>query len=642
MTMKKTESLMEPRVESRKLIAYASGWSEELACDTVATCKLYNTMEARVEWHPIIVEWQKFSSDTDGWRLPCRVDIPFIGTVITFEIVGRAKNGIGAFELAIPYSTLVERDASFARLMGIDLLPGFSRAFTGEDGYMLLPSLSGTIHRFSRRVSREERITIYARQDQWAMRSNFNCFGMHRPTVSWCAVVTEGEFDAEAVLRSHYEEEAEYSIHAGLLYRWEPNDPIIEGNRTVRYYLCSPDAGGWAEFARCYRRFMREERGLRSWAQKAEENPAVLGFARGFVMKIMQGYKQASFDGHGKYCSCTSFAEARKILQDMQSDGIMSITAQMVGWNHEGHDGRYPTRFPVNPVEGGEKAFRELIEWGRTHGIIISVHDNIYDSHEIGEDFRRDELLVLRDGSAWRNIPWASGFTYKICPLCSSRIIERDLPKLREMGIYGNYYLDALGAFLPCHSTVHPANRSEFLAAMRRNLSYVRELFGTLSLEVPYGPYFDLMDGVYSDDSMMWMDNFSNFRRNFIDELVPFLPIVLHNSVRYHRSGKGKADALRTLAWGAMPFIEVSARSVSGDHCMPTYADLREYAVESYKLSCEKHVDLLTEDLENIEILSPDLFRTQYANGTCLLINAGKTLAALEGETLQSETVLRI
>ncbi len=632
---------LEPRASAKQLVVNAPGWREEVPVQSLAQCQLYNTMEARVEWQPVIAEWEQLTTTSGEWRLPCRVEVPFYGPVIRFALVGQSRPELGAVELRIPAESLLELAPTFGRLLRLDLLPGFAPAAAGESGYLLLPCLAGALHRFNHRVSREERITIYARQEQWAARSNFNCFGVQRDSLAWGAVVTAGEFDAEAVIRSHYEAEAGYSVHAGLVYRWEPGDPLLAGDRAVRYYLRSPAAGGWAEFARCYRTFLRQERGVRTWAQKAAENPKVMDFARGFVMKIMQGYKQAALDGRGAYQSATSFAEARQILETMQADGIGRITAQLVGWNHEGHDGRYPTRFPINPVEGGEAAFRDLIAWARSQGLIISLHDNIYDSHEIGEDFRREDLVVLRDGTPWRNIPWAGGLTYKICPLRGLRLAERDFPRLRELGIEGNYYLDAVAAFLTCHSPEHPANRAEFIAAMRRIFVYTRNLFGTLSLEVPYGPYFDLMDGVYSDDALLWLDRFTDFRSNFLDELVPFLPVALHNSVRYQRSGRNRADALRTLAWGAMPFIEVAARHMPGAHAMPTYAELREYAREGYRLCCEEQGDLLTEDLEQIDLPGPDLFRTRYANGVSLLINAGPTPAQIDGKTLAAETVVR-
>jgi hypothetical protein len=127
--------------------------------------------------------------------------------------------------------------------MRIDLLPGFAAAAQGEDGYLLLPCLAGALHRFTHQVSREERVVIYARQDQWAMRSNFNCIGMQRPSTAWCAIVTAGEFDAEAVIRSHYEEEASYSVHAGLVYRWEPENALLPGDRTVRFQRSAAGSG---------------------------------------------------------------------------------------------------------------------------------------------------------------------------------------------------------------------------------------------------------------------------------------------------------------------------------------------------------------------------------------------------------------
>ena len=636
-----TAASFQPRGEA--LVAFGPGWKQEMAVATVARCQLYNGMEARVEWHAVIPAWDKVAESATGWRLPCRVDIPFVGTVITFDVVATHRPELQAVELSIPAASLRELDVSFAKLMRLDLLPGFAAAAQGEDGYLLLPCLAGSLHRFNHQVSREERVVIYARQDQWAMRSNYNCIGMQRPGLAWCAIVTAGEFDAEAVIRSHYEEEVTYSVHTGLVYRWEPDDALLTGDRTVRFHLLDPATHGWAAFARIYRQFLRAERGVRTWKEKAAVYPKALEFAHGFTLKIFQGCKKRDFAGRGEYQSATSFAEARQILETMQAEGIANITAQLVGWNLEGHDGRYPTRFPVNPVEGGEEAMRALIAWGKEHNVIVTVHDNFQDSYEVGADFTHADGLVLRNGQTWRNVPWCGGFNWRMCPLASIRHAERDLPKMKAMGIDGNYYLDALAAFNTCHSPEHPANRAEYIAGFRKILTMTRKLFGTLSLEVPFGPYFDLLDGVYIDDGAPWLDNFTPFRRQFVDEVVPFLPIALHNSVRYQRSaaGSGRVAALRALAWGAMPFIEVSARSAKEAHAMPTYEQSAEFARAGWQLCCAEYGDLVEQDLENVETLGPDLFRTTFGNGTVLLVNASNEPAKADGQTVPALGVVR-
>ena len=351
------QSLLSPG-DGRLLLNHKT-WTQPILIDQVAVCQLYNTMEARVEWHPVLVEWEHLQELADGWRVPCRVDIPFVGTMLTCMLQATETR---ADALEITIREVVERDTTLARLMRLDLFPELGAARYGEDGYLLLPCYSGALHAFTHRVSREERLGIYAVQEQWASKSNFNCIGMHTPKRSWCAMVTEGDCDAEAVIRSCWEEEQTTSIHIGLVYRWEKSDELITGNRTVRYHLLNPPEGGWSAMARIYRRFLREERNLRTWEEKAAENPSVKTFASSFLLKIFQGYKKATLDGRGDYQSCTSFQEAGHILAQMRADGIRNLTAELVGWNDQGHDGTYPSRFPVNGIEGGEDDLRQLLD----------------------------------------------------------------------------------------------------------------------------------------------------------------------------------------------------------------------------------------------------------------------------------------
>lgn len=635
---------IQPQPHTRHLLIAGPGWRENLRLDTVGHCQLYNTMEARVEWHPVVPEWESLTETANGWQMPCRVDIPFVRTVIEFTLESVDLPEKGVIELRIPAESLVERDTALARLMRLDLLPEMGSAAPGTEGYLLMPTLCGSLHRFTHAVSREARIAIYARQDQWAMKSNFNCIGMHTPGHSWCSIVTDGEFDAEAVVRSHWQESHTYSIHTGLVYRWLPADTLVAGDRAIRYHLFDPVDGGWQAFGRRYRDFLRRERGLRTWKQKAEENPDIHRFARSFVLKVFQGCKRPSLDGTGAYDSCTSFAETRELLHTMRADGIGAMTAQLVGWNDQGHDGAYPSRFPVNKAEGGEEELRELSDWARDNNCSLSAHDNYYDAYQISPDFSLNDLVVLPDGSPWRNVPWAGGFAYKMCPIKAVRHLKRDLPRLKEL-FHGNYYVDALGAFNPCRSPEHPANRAAFLAATREMLTTIRDAFGTLSLEIAFGPYFDLIDGVYMPTDADGAGNFTRFHEQFCDAVVPFLSIVLHNGVRYHAlawSKLGRRGALKSLAWGCMPFIEIAARSPGNKaHGMPTYTALREFSLEANRLCCGEHVDLLEQDIEAIEEPAPELTRTTYANGTELFVNASTETMNVAGQDMPALSARR-
>ncbi len=614
-------TLFEVDSRTRTIQLHNPRWRESLRITRVATCEIYNSMEAQPQWVDAEPLWEKLSRADCGWMLPCRVSLPYVGVVLEFEIVAIPLADGVRWRVTVRDDALVELQPGFGKLLRLDLFPGFSPATPGEEGYLFLPCNTGVLHHFNKTVAREKRITLYTRQEQWTLHSDFNCFGMHRNDASWCAMVSQGDADAEAVARSHWDASSTYSIHAGLVYRWDHQDTRLGGDRSILFCLLDPAAGGWQEFARQYRTFLREERGLRTWKEK-EGNPAELDhFARGFLLKIFQGHKELALDGRGAYHSATTFAEARDILATIQTDGIERITAQMVGWNFEGHDGRYPQRFPVNPVEGGEEEFKRLIQWGREHDCVITVHDNCYDAYDLADNLNRDDLVVLRDGTVWRNIPWSGGFVHKICPRCGLNYLRESFPHMHKLGIRGNYYLDALGAFYPCHSPKHPATRGEFFAAMRDMLAYTRKEFGTLSAEFPFGPYTDLLDGAYIDNVPFE----STDVREWFDEVVPAMPIALHNSLRYHQTLPEKSGLARTLEdvrVGAMPFFEISARPIPGPHVNPTYAEVRDYAVSSWNLSCQRFGDRALVDLHSIETLGEGLSRTIYADGRIVAVNS--------------------
>ncbi|RYX86419.1 hypothetical protein EON83_01755 [bacterium] len=637
---------------TRALWVRGPGWPEEVIVEEVARCLLYNSMEPTQQWHKVIAEWSSMSIEEKGWRVPCHVELPYVGEVLRFDIVGIERRELGAWDISIPSESLQEKNPDLACLLTIDLLPDFTAAMQGEAGYLFLPCLSGVLHNFQHRVSRETRLSLYGRQEQWASKCQYNAFGMQQPGASWFCIVTEGDKDAEVVARSCWEEEKSYSVHAGLVYRWEPGDDLLSGDRTARYYLLNPaekGESGWPAFARLYRRFLRQERGVRTWQEKADSNPHVLPLAHGFLLKIMQGYKSASLDGKGDYQSTTTFREARHIIETMRQDGISSfITAQMVGWNQQGHDGLYPTRFPVNEAEGGEDAFRKLIQWGHREGVCISAHDNYSDSYQNSPEFNFDDVIVLRDGRHWRNIPWSGGFNWRLCPLKSIQQARRDLPRMRELGVEGNYYLDAIASFMTCHSHQHGANRTQLFEAFGQLLEFAREMFGTVSTEVACAAYFPYIDGVYLDGEEHFLDTFTPFRRQWVDETVPFAAIVLHNSVRYHRrddaevGAKGRRGALRTLAVGAMPFVEISARPAAGSHQMPHYENVTLFCREAHRLCCVEHVDLVTRDIEDIGVLQTDVFRTRYAGGIETFINSTDEVVRAMGLTLQPQSAIRV
>lgn len=166
--------------------------------------------------------------------------------------------------------------------------------------------------------------------------------------------------------------------------------------------------------------------------------------------------------------------------------------------------------------------------------------------------------------------------------------------------------MDAIGALATCHSKDHPADRTGMMKGFREIFQLARQYFDTLSTEIAYGPYWDLMDGVYLSHCVESSRNWTDFVDQFVDEHAPALAMVLHNGIRYHLSHElalsGRKGALMDCIWGAMPFVEIAHDHIAGAHGMPIYEDV----LSAWQLYCGPFADRASVDLESIQQVFED------------------------------------
>ena len=138
------------------------------------------------------------------------------------------------------------------------------------------------------------RQTIYSSNDQWEHVCNAPVFGITRDQGTLCGIVAEGDEDAQLVCRRHWEAAQANSVHPHLVWRWQQQDELIPGVRRVRYRFAHPDSPqgeGYAFVGVQYRRFLRTERGVQTWAEKGRARPEALVYAKNFFLKIFMAYK---------------------------------------------------------------------------------------------------------------------------------------------------------------------------------------------------------------------------------------------------------------------------------------------------------------------------------------------------------------
>jgi len=543
-----------------------------------------------------------------------------------------AADGTG-FDIAIAADGVEEGMPRLYRMLGLEVLPEFGAARTGEQGYLTLPNWFGCQTFFDKAYPREVWQTIYSSNDQWEYVCNAPVFGITRAQGTLCGLVAEGDEDAQLVCRRHWEAAQANSVHPYLVWRWVEDDEAIPGPRRMRYRFARPDAPageGYAVVGLQYRRFLREARGVQTWAEKAQTRPEAMDYAGRFFLKLFMAYKEPQPDGKGRYhCTCTC-AEARSILESCQTRGMHKLTVVLVGWGQDGHDGKCPTYLPVDERVGGDEGMQALAAWCREQDILLGVHTSHYAAYTGSDEYRPEDIIRHRNGLAWEGIIWSGGREQRLCPqVALEKYVRRDLPALARLGLHGHHHYDCVGAFMCCHASEHPVpSRSGFMQHVREQFNVALDVMGSVSTEMPFGQYFGVVDGFYHVYSTPGRHlKTCPVGRFFLDRSVPMLGVALHGSHNCCES-IGAADGARQLDMldlGLAPQAEVCMRP-SPEFGLPAYAVKADQMAEAYRFAFgpEGYMTRLgLLDIEGRWELAPGVSRTRYSDGTLVEVNRG-------------------
>lgn len=532
--------------------------------------------------------------------------------------------------VSLPVHRLLEAKPEQFLLKSIEFNRNGFPVKTGEAGYLLLPHYGGTVCRFSSREARQYRNLLYLPQSQWEDAVVLPVFGALHADSAYLAIVESGEFDAEIVTSAHWGKDGINSVHPGFNFRYRRNDQIDRVDRRITYHFLAAENAGYAGMAKRYREYLIHSRGLLPLKEKISFSPEA-GYicdAYGFI-KIFCARKEKQPDGSSQYRVYTTFAEAGRIMKRFKEEGIEKARFILVGWNRDGHDGRFPTRFPIDRRLGGKEGLLKLIEIAGSLDYQITFHDNYSDAYLCSPDW--DDSIMLKDRGG-RLIPggvWSGGQSYFPCPAeAAKRFLRRDIPLIRELGLTGWYYLDGTpralrGCFDAGHG--HPLTRRAEAEGMLEQYRLIRAYFGGCSVEMPTAFVLGEVDEV-SHIPCLGLWELNPELKYFIDEQVPFFHIAIHGLVIYHLMdwnffprlfGSIANGILKEAEWGAMPRTEVTFRA-SDCH---EYEKHFPYLRQEYRLLCRELGYLQLEFIEDHRQLAPKVFETTYSDGSRVMVN---------------------
>ena len=545
-------------------------------------------------------------------------------------------------ELCIPISKIKEENSNF-RLLNITLLPKFGAVATGEKGYMLLPNYSGVICRFDKKVSRKHSDMIYMSQSQWEDFTDMPVFGVVHKNSAFLGIITKGEFDTEVITETHKEPEKINSIYPCFHYRYSKADEIDQVDRIIRYSFLVKEEANYAGMAKTYRNYLLKERKLKPLKEKIKKNSSLKYFYNAhYINLILGGVKEypgdgtgyQRTDGKGKFHIYSTFEETRKVIDEIKKAGIDKAILMLEYWTLEGGDGDYPAKFPVDPRLGTEKELCQLIQYAKSLGYHVNNWDNYSSAFKISPDWNPSYIIKDKDGWLVRGGIWAGGQDYIMCPQEALKFAKRDLPKMKELGFSGIWYIDAMVqppriCYDKNHS--HPVTRRVYGEGLKKITRLARKIFGGCVIENAVDFMSDSIDSIINlHISLPPFDKETELGKYFIDEFVPFYQIAYHGIIRYHFDiprdiPEDEKGLLKEIEYGAMPRAEILYRKgATPRYAKRYYKKLFPIMKRQYKILCKELGYLQLEFIEGHKKIAPDVFETTYSDETKIIVNYGR------------------
>lgn len=526
-----------------------------------------------------------------------------------------------ALDLLVPGRNQVENHTSEVRHMAVDALAAFGAAQTGEDGYLLIPREHGVLCRFDKTETHHTEKLICADGDRGLTAP---VFGIARRNAALFGIITQGEFESELIIDANAgPDRRRNAIHPRLRLRLQSADELQEIDHRIRYTFFDRSAS-FVDMADVYRTYLTQRCGQPGLNDRIERRPA-LEYARQALtvhVHLAEKRQKTRLTGDGELLVKTRFAEVTPIAQNLQNAGIDRASIVLVGWNCEGRDGLYPTRFPVESAVGGADAMSQALAGVRLLGFQLGALDNYTDMYRRSPAFDDNYVAEQLGGQPWLGGVWAGGQAYIVCPAQAlERHAQRDMRRLRDLGLEGLLFLDHCPGpgLLRCYHQDHPLTRSEYARGVAELIRTAQTTFGICRVSG-----ISVFASLAADSCICpaarppGVDELEH--EWFADQDVPFLPTVLHGLVLL--AVWAEDDPLRVAELGAAPVFDLTV-----DDCnarLPSMTQVyRRYAADIAPLA-----DAFVESYDQ-----PDegLVKIAYSTGAQVLINRRPDTAAIDG-----------
>ncbi len=529
----------------------------------------------------------------------------------------------GELSIVVPPAEIEEAKDQLYRLAAVEILPQLLQA--GPDGTLLVPVNTGMLCTPADKPRLADRFLIYGEQTRWELVPMIPLCGVQTPTGGLLALATQGADDMYCDVRTDGHGTGSVGLYPMFRQTWV--DPVDWTEREVRIQPLSAGDDLTLTAARRLRRHVREDLGKATLRDRAAESPAAAYQQQAYTMKLFHGIQRQGIMMYGHengpnellFRRTLSFRDAEAGLRRLKAAGLDRVYLQSVGWNPKGHDGAWPTDFPIDRRLGGESGLRALIDTAKGQGYQITTHLNFGMACFASPNFEPEWVIHDLWGTPKVTGDWGGGIhgTHWGLALPEDRV-EGRLRALQRLGFNGMQYLDFQGN--PLYLNHHPRHRGprrDFAAGIRRYQQAARRVFGAVEIEAGFlycVTEADAVSAPYYNAFHPWQVGRPEWPVNaLLDRPVPVWQLALHDLVTQEQHGVGWREAMHGVLFGRVMRDEWSAEA----GVMPVLDDARLARLKAiYDLVTIRFGHLVTEELTDWRHLAEGVEQTRFADGT--------------------------
>lgn len=619
-------------------LATGAEWGES----PLMRIEVYNKMEKRVEaldtYQIDVLEVVNGGAHvfvSDAWRS------------ISFGLWIRIVDG----ELSIFMQPMevYERDARLYRIFNVKLMPGLMT--TGPGGHLLLPLLAGALSFPDDKPKLSDRFMIYGQQERWELLPMLPFCGVSAANGGLVAVPVSCAADTECHVATDGKGNGEVAL--GFVLRQSWLDPVDFDNREIRYAPIPKGQTPYIFAAKRVRKHAMDDLGKKTLKERAQESPEAAYLIDAFIMKMFYGlqkhklfpypgdYKPGDPRFDGQFHVGMTFREGIECLKRLHDAGIDKIVTEAVGWNSRGHDGLLPMRVPPDERVGGEKQFRELMDYGNSLGYHMNVHDNYIDAYRDSATFDVDTTIIDIHGEPLVSGLWAGGINYRQWGLALPHDrLEGEMQKLQELGCRGHLYLDAIGN--PLEINYHRNNggpRSGHVKGVVRMLEAAKQVFGSSGAEWGF-----LYSAIPSDCiTNIWFNwPLKNAQPEWpiaqlCDKHVPIWQLAMHGLTMLEGHGYTWKDVMTKILFANHPRAEWSKRRT----IFPSLNEVIGAMKVEYDLVLGKFGHLQTLEMVDYQDLLENVRQSKFEDGTVVVADFAEERLTVNGKQIEQPEGLR-